>query len=244
VDGGAGCLMALGIRLLDENGDSIPYGAGGLGRIAKIDPSGLDPRWRNIEILIATDVDNPTLGAEGAVAIFAPQKGATPGQLPLLEAHMTHFFTQVYQQIGVDVRHTKGGGAAGALSAGLMAFLGGKITSGIDLILNHNQFHDHLARADLVITGEGSIDDQTIYGKGPIGVARLAHQAGVPAVAIVGGMNTDDVSLHQAGITAVMPITPRPMTLESAIQKASALVEQTALRLGYLLQISRKYEKI
>jgi glycerate 2-kinase len=241
VDGGAGCLMALGVRLLDENGNSIAYGADGLSRIATIDPSGLDPRWRTIEILIATDVDNPTLGAEGAVAVFAPQKGASSDQLPILEAHMTHFFTQVHQQIGMDVRQTKGGGAAGALSAGLMAFLGGKITSGIDLILNHNQFHDHLARADLVITGEGSIDDQTIYGKGPIGVARLAHQAGVPVIAIVGGMNTDDIPLHEAGITAVMPIIPRPMPLETAIQSASALVEQTALRLGYLLQISRKY---
>lgn len=154
---------------------------------------------------------------------------------------MTHFFTQVHQQLGVDVRHVRGGGAAGALSAGLMAFLGGKITSGIDLILAHHHFHEHLARADLVITGEGNIDDQTIYGKGPIGVGRLASSLGVPVVAIVGGMNTDDQALHEAGITAVMPIIPRPLTLAYAIQHASALVEQTALRLGYLLQISRKY---
>lgn len=244
VDGGAGCLMALGVRLLDENQIPIPYGAGGLSRLAHIDPSGLDPRWRDVEILIATDVDNPTLGTQGAVAVFAPQKGATPDQLPLLEANLTHFFTQIYLQIGVDVRQIKGGGAAGAFSAGLMAFLNGKITSGIDLILQHNQFHDHLAHADLVITGEGSIDDQTIYGKGPIGVARLAHEAGVPVVAIVGGMNTDDSLLHQAGISAVMPIIPHPMTLETAIQNASALVEQTALRLGYLLQLSQKSKGI
>ena len=238
VDGGAGCLMALGVQLLDENGDLIPYGASGLSRLAKIDISRIDPRWHDIEILIATDVDNPTLGTEGAVAIFAPQKGATPDQLPILEAGMTHFFAQIHYQLGVDVRQAKGGGAAGALSAGLMAFLNGKITSGIDLILHHNRFDDHLARADLVITGEGSIDDQTIYGKGPIGIARHAHQAGVPVVAIVGGMNTDDSRLHAVGITAVMPIIPHPMMLETAIQNASALVEQTALRLGYLLQIS------
>ncbi len=243
VDGGAGCLMALGVRLLDENGDLIPYGAGGLSRLAKIDMSGLDPRWRDVEILIATDVDNPTLGAEGAVAIFAPQKGATPDQLPHLEAHITHFFTHIYHQIGVDVRDTKGGGAAGALSAGLVAFLNGKITSGIDLILHHNRFHDHLARADLVITGEGNIDDQTIYGKGPIGIARHAHLAGVPVVAIVGGMNTDDTTLHKIGISAVMPIIPHPMTLETALENASALVEQTALRLGYLLHISAHLKK-
>lgn len=242
VDGGAGCLMALGVDLSDENGDPIPYGAGGLSRIAKIDPQKLDPRWRDIEVLIATDVDNPTLGAEGAVAVFAPQKGAKLDQLPILEANMTHFFTQVHQQIGVDVRNVRGGGAAGGLSAGLMAFLSGKIISGIDFILNHNQFHDHLARADLVITGEGNIDDQTIYGKGPIGVARLAHQKGIPVVAIVGGMNTDDTPLHEAGITAVMPIIPRPMPLETALHDAEKLVTQTALRLGYLLQISRKHE--
>ncbi len=242
VDGGAGCLMALGVNFWDENGDRIPYGAGGLSRVANIDTQKLDPRWRDVEVWIATDVDNPTLGAEGAVAIFAPQKGATPDQLPILEAHMTHFFTLVHQQLGVDVRNVRGGGAAGALSAGLMAFLGGKIISGVDFILHHNQFHDHLARADLVITGEGNIDDQTIYGKGPIGVARLAHQKNIPVIAIVGGMNTDDAPLHEAGITAVMPIIPRPMPLDDALRDAENLVTQTALRLGYLLQISPKHE--
>jgi glycerate kinase len=238
VDGGAGCLMALGIQLLDADGVPIPHGGGNLSQLAQIDASALDPRWQNIEILIATDVENPTLGDDGAVAIFAPQKGASPAQIPALEANMTHFFTRVYEQIGVDVRHAVGGGAAGGFSAGLMAFLGGKIVSGITLLLEHNHFHDHLRSVNLVITGEGRMDMQTMYGKGAIGVARLAKEFGVPTVALVGDISADDSMLHEAGIHAVLPIIPYPMPLQTALDNASMLIEQTALRLGYLLQIS------
>lgn len=137
----------------------------------------------------------------------------------------------------MDVRHIPGGGAAGAFAAGLMAFLGGRIESGIDLILEHAQFGHHLKTADLVITGEGQIDTQTLQGKGPIGIARQAQQAGVPVVAIVGGMNADDTLLHQAGLHAVLPIVTAPMPLAEALSRAEELVERAALRLGYLLQL-------
>jgi glycerate kinase len=235
VDGGAGCLQALGVRLL---GVDAPVGGGGLHKIHTIDVSGLDPRWRETEVIIASDVDNPTLGEQGAAAIFGPQKGASPDDVCVLEDNLRHFFTLVRDQLGVDVLDAKGGGAAGALSAGLMAFLGGRIQSGIDLLLEYNHFRDHLRDADLVITGEGQMDEQTVHGKGPIGVARLAREHGVPTIAIVGGLNADDALLHDAGIQAVLPIVTKPMSLDEAIEQAEELVERAALRLGYLLHMS------
>lgn len=239
VDGGAGCLQALGVKFLDNAGQEIPLGGGYLDQVYTIDTSNLDPRWQDIEVIIASDVDNPTLGENGASYTFAPQKGANPAQVAQLEAHLTHFFELIYQQMGIDVRKTVGGGAAGALSAGLMAFLGGKIESGIDLLLTHTHFKETLQNANLVITGEGKMDSQTLHGKGAIGVAKLAKKQGVPTVAIVGGLDINDAILHQHGIHAVLPIVSKPMSLQSAIEGATQLVEQTALRLGYLLQLNR-----
>jgi glycerate kinase len=239
VDGGSGCLQALGVDLLDAYGNPVPHGGGNLDKIFVVDPQGLDPRWKNVEVLIASDVDNPTLGAQGAAAVFGPQKGATPAQVQQLEAQLTHFFTLVNDQLGVDVRQLEGGGAAGAFSAGLMAFLNARIESGIDLVLEYSGFAGALSEADLVITGEGRMDGQTIHGKGPIGVARLAKQHGVPTIAIVGGLEVRDDILHDAGMQAVLPITPGPMSLDEAIDHAAELVERAALRLGYVLQVGR-----
>jgi glycerate kinase len=239
VDGGAGCLQALGVHLFDAYGKDVARGGGSLDQIFLIDAQGLDRRWKNVEVLIASDVDNPTLGEQGAAAVFGPQKGATPQQVEKLEANLRHFFTLVKDQLGVDVLHTPGGGAAGAFSAGLMAFLNGRIVSGIDLILQYSGFAEALAEADLVITGEGQMDAQTIHGKGPVGVARLAQQRGVPTVAIVGGLNVRDDVLHDAGVQAVLPIVTGPMSLDTAIEHAAELVERAALRLGYILQVGR-----
>lgn len=237
VDGGAGCLQALGVRLLDVDGNEVPPGGGSLHLIQRIDASGLDPHWREVEVIVASDVDNPTLGEHGAAPVFAPQKGATPAQVDALEADLSYFFTLVAKQVGVDVRSGRGGGAAGALSAGLMAFLGGRIESGIDLILDLRGFDDYLADAALVITSEGRMDAQTVHGKGPIGVARRARLRNVPTVALVGGLNVDDSLLHEAGLWAVLPIVSAPLSLDEALAQAEPLVEQAALRLGYLLQI-------
>ncbi len=237
VDGGAGCLQALGVRLLDADGQDVPPGGGQLHLIRQIDASGLDPRWREVEVIIASDVDNPTLGDEGAAAVFGPQKGASPAQVETLEANLRYFFTLIADQVGVDVRATPGGGAAGALSAGLMAFLGGRIESGIDLIVDLLPFDQALAGADLLITGEGRMDEQTLHGKGPVGIARRASEYGVPSVALVGGLEIDDALLHDGGIWAALPITTAPMPLETALADADALVERAALRLGYLLQL-------
>jgi len=235
VDGGAGCLQALGVRLLDVYGQDVPFGGGELYNIYTIDTAGLDPRWNAVEVIIASDVDNPALGVQGAAAMFGPQKGAGPHEVRVLESGLGHFFTKVRDQLGVDVLDVAGGGAAGAFSAGLMAFLGGRIESGVDLVLAFNGFDRQVQNADLVITGEGQMDAQTVHGKGPIGVARRAREHGVPTVAIVGGLNVDDALLHEAGIQAALPIVTRPMPLDDALRDADALVERAALRLGYIL---------
>jgi glycerate 2-kinase len=239
VDGGAGCLQALGVSLFDAYGKEVPRGGGHLNQIFVIDPQGMDPRWQQVEVLIASDVDNPVLGEHGAAAVFGPQKGATPQQVQQLEANLKHFFALVRDQLGRDVFDLEGGGAAGAFSAGLVAFLNARLQSGIDLVLEYSGFAEALAEADLVITGEGQMDAQTIHGKGPIGVARLAWEHGVPTIALVGGLNVRDDVLHDAGMQAVLPIVTGPMKLDEAIEHAYELVERAALRLGYILQVGR-----
>ncbi|MBK8024124.1 MAG: glycerate kinase [Chloroflexi bacterium] len=244
VDGGAGCLQALGVRFYDREGHELPPGlAGGdLHRVHRVDAGGLDPRWKEVSLVIATDVDNPALGPSGAAAVFGPQKGADRVQVIFLEASLRHFFSVLADQLGVDVRTTPGSGAAGALSGGLMALFGerARIQSGIDLLLDASNFEERLAQCALVITGEGRMDEQTIHGKGPIGVARRAAAHGVRTVALVGGLDADDALLHEAGVWAAMPIVTGPMSLDEAIERAEVLVERAATRLGYLLQTMRR----
>lgn len=237
VDGGMGCLRALGLQLRDRDGNDIAHGGAGLADIATVDTTHLDERWQHVNIIIASDVENPTLGEKGAARVFGPQKGADPDMVEVLETNLTHYFTVIAEQTGHDVRNIQGGGAAGAFAAGLMAFLNCKIVSGIDLVLEYNHFVDHLADANLVITGEGQMDSQTIDGKGPIGVARLALEHNVPTIALVGGLDVDDTILHEAGIQAVFPVVDQPMPLETALSRAEELVRRTALRLGYTLQL-------
>ena len=238
VDGGMGCLNALGLQLLDASGVAIPPGGGGLASLAHIDAGGMDKRWRDVEVVIASDVENPTLGERGAARIFGPQKGADPAIVKQLERNMRHCFTLVHEQTGVDVRTAKGGGAAGAFAAGLMAFLNCRLESGIDLVLTHNRFREKLTDCALVITGEGQIDAQTLDGKGPLGVAKLAAAQGVPTIAIVGGLNIGDRLLHEAGVQAAFSIVDKPMPLEDALANAAELTRRAALRLGYVLRLA------
>ncbi len=237
VDGGMGCMQALGIRLLDADGRDIQPGGGRLADISRIDRSGMDPRWREVDIIIASDVENPTLGDKGAARIFGPQKGADAEMVAALERNLRHCFTVIHEQMGIDLRMVRGGGAAGAFAAGLMAFLSCQIVSGIDLVLARNRFLDHLQDSDLVITGEGQMDSQTLAGKGPLGVAQLAREQGVPTIALVGGLNIDDSLLHEAGIQAAFSIVDKPMRLEEALENAGELLRRAALRLGYILQL-------
>lgn len=237
VDGGAGALQALGIFFADHHGRAIPAGNAGLSSIISLHARQLDPRWQQADIIIASDVDNPAVGAEGAAAVFGTQKGAAINDIPLLESNLNHYFKQIHHWHGIDVSHTPGGGAAGALAAGLLAFLGGRIQSGVELLLEHNGFQAQLADASLVITGEGQLDLQTIHGKTPHGIARIAREHGIPTIAFAGSLNADDLILHDAGFQTVLPIMDKPMPLEVALARAAELLERAALRLGYLLQM-------
>ena len=180
----------------------------------------------------------PTLGDRGAARIFGPQKGADSHTVEILEKNLRHCFTLIHQQRGIDLRETPGGGAAGAFAAGLMAFLNCEIVSGIDLLLRRNRFAERLNDCALVIIGEGQMDSQTLDGKGPLGVARLAQAHGVPTVALVGGLNIDDRLLREVGIAAAFSIVDKPMPLDDALDDAAGLLRRAARRLGYTLQIA------
>ena len=238
VDGGMGCMSALGVRISDASGNSIGPGGAGLADIDRIDTSGLDPRWGAVDVIIASDVENPTLEEQGAARVFGPQKGADQATVEVLEDNLRHCFGMIHEQMGVDLRKARGGGAAGAFAAGLMAFLRCELVSGIDLVLRHHGFVERLADCGLVITGEGQMDSQTLDGKGPIGVAQVARDNGVPTVALAGGLNIDDRLLHEAGIQAAFSIVDGPMTLAAALENAETLLWRAARRLGYALQLS------
>ena len=189
-------------------------------------------------MVIASDVENPTLGENGAARVFGPQKGADPATVEILECNLSHCFTVIHEQLGLDLRGTPGGGAAGAFAAGLMAFLRCQLVSGIELVLGHHDFVERLVDCALVITGEGQMDSQTLDGKGPIGVAQMAREQGLPTVALVGGLNIDDRLLHEAGICTAFSIVDGPMSLQAALDDAEALLWRAALRLGYVLQLA------
>jgi glycerate kinase len=233
----------LGVALLDSLDRPLPQGGGALVDLARIDFQQLDPRLSQVEIAIASDVQNPALGESGAAAVFAPQKGASPTEVAALEAGLSRWFALIAQTTGRDVRAVPGGGAAGAFAAGLFAFTRAQIQSGVDLLLDYHEFDALVRDAALVITGEGQLDAQTLGGKAPMGIARRAAAFGVPTVALVGGLRGDDAALHDAGIAAVLPIVTRPMPLDEALRDAASLVEQAALRLGYLLAVGARLSR-
>ncbi len=241
-DGGTGCLRALGVRFLDAAGHDVPFGGGSLDRVVSIDASGLDPRVRAVDFLLAADVTAPAVGEGGAARVYAPQKGASPAEVERLDANLTHVFTLIYKQHGIDVRTISGGGAAGAAAAGLMAFTGARMASGIDTLLDMVNFDHELRDAALVITSEGRLDHQTLQGKAPAGVARRAAAHGVPTIVLAGGVTGDESALLEAGLIP-FPIVPAPMALDEALRDAEMLVERAALRLGYLLKIGERLHR-
>ena len=223
-DGGAGMAQALGVRLLDNSGGELRRGGFLLNLLNSIDMSGLDPRARDSEFLVACDVNNPLCGPEGASAVYGPQKGATPEMVEMLDRALALLDEVVYRDIGVAMADIPGSGAAGGLGGGLIAFLGGKLRSGVDIVLETVGLDRHLKGADLVITGEGQLDCQTVYNKAPIGVARLAKAWGIPVVAISGSLGRGFTDVHEHGIDAVAAITSAPMTLDESSERAAALI--------------------
>jgi len=240
-DGGAGMAQALGVKLLDEQGQDIPYGAAGLAKLDRIDTSSLDRRLAGVEILVACDVDNPLTGPRGAARVYGPQKGADPQMVEELDEILERFAAILHRDVGVAVKDTPGAGAAGGLGAGLMAFLKGRLAPGVELVLAALKLEERLREgADLVITGEGAINGQTVFGKAPIGVAKLAKRYHIPVVAIAGSIEPGGEAVFAEGIDAVAAIPPGPLSLAEAMAGAGELVADCAERVMRLLLVGRK----
>ena len=227
-DGGAGLAQALGARLLDSGGQEIRLGGAALGRLARIDLAGLDPRLKLAEVVVASDVRNVLYGPNGAAAVYGPQKGASPEMVATLDRNLQHFAGIVERDLGIVVADLPGAGAAGGAGAGLVALLGARLQSGIDIIMDLAHLDEMLPDADLLITGEGATDFQTAFGKVPFGLAQVAKPYGVPVFCISGSLGKEYQSLYDHGITAFFSIINRPMMLEEAMQHTSALALLTA----------------
>ena len=236
-DAGAGMAQALGVGLLDESGKALEYGGAALARLRRIDMSGLEKSIGECEFLVACDVNNPLTGPTGASAIYGPQKGATAEMIEELDAALAHFAYIVKRDIGVEISDVAGSGAAGGLGGGLIAFVGGQLRAGVDIVLDTVGIDDYLADCDLVITGEGSMDHSTIYNKAPVGVAERAKRLGTPVVGICGSLGTGFQDVHDYGIDALAAITPGPMTLDEASERAGELIANTTEQVMRLLRV-------
>lgn len=233
-DGGSGMVQALGAELLNRDGEPIPFGGSALAELDKIDTGNLDPRIEAVTFQVACDVDNPLTGEKGASVVFGPQKGATPEMVTELDRALSHYAEIIKRDLNRDVEHMPGAGAAGGVGAGVVAFLNGKLTSGIDLVLEAVGLEKELTDCDLIISGEGKFDAQSAYGKVPVGVARLAKKFQVPVIILAGSVYKITEQLHEKGITACFSIINEPMPLEVAMTRGSELLEFTA---GQLLRL-------
>lgn len=223
-DGGAGLLAGLGADLLKADGCPAGPGGGGLTDIAYLDLHRLDPRIREVELVLASDVDNPLLGNNGAAAVFGPQKGAGASEAKALEAGLTHWARLVAQRTGFDAADRPGAGAAGGIGFAALAALGARRAGGIEIVLSIVDFDRHARGADLVVTGEGALDTQTLHGKAPAGVAARAASHGVPVVAVAGRQLLDDEHLRTAGFIAAYALTDLEPDLRRCQAHASELL--------------------
>ncbi|MBX4162481.1 glycerate kinase [Priestia megaterium] len=239
-DGGAGMAKALGAKLLDAKGAEIKEGGGSLGQLTSIDLTNLDSRLAEIKVEVACDVDNPLTGETGASAVFGPQKGATPDMVKQLDRNLAHYAAIVGKEMGIHIQSVPGAGAAGGLGGGLLAFLSAELKPGVDIVIKATQLESYIKNADLVITGEGRIDGQTIYGKTPIGVAKTAKKHSVPVIAIAGSIGVGSEAVYEHGINALFSIVPGIVSLSEALEKASENVERTAGSLASIMRLTMK----
>jgi glycerate kinase len=233
-DGGAGMLSALGARFLDESGEPVPPGGGGLAELARADLSGLDPRLSSVELVLASDVDNPLTGPKGAPAVYGPQKGASPDDVAALDAALAHFAKVLAAEAGpraAEYAAAPGAGAAGGIGYGAL-LLGARFRPGIEVMLDVLGFAAALERASLVITGEGSLDEQTLHGKAPAGVAAAARSAGRTVVAVCGRLTLPGEALQRAGIEQAYPLTSVEPDVAKCIADAGPILERVAARIA------------
>lgn len=241
-DGGAGMMQALGARLLDSQQNEIAPGGAALETLAQIEIGQLDTRLAACRIEVACDVTNPLTGNEGASAVFGPQKGATPEMIVRLDKALAHYAQLIARDLNVDVSGLAGGGAAGGMGAALYAFCGAELRRGIEIVTDALQLDACVVDADLVITGEGRIDSQTVHGKVPVGVASVAKRYNKPVIGIAGSLTADVGVVHQHGIDAVFSVIYNICTLDDALKNAAENVRMTArnvaatIRLGQLIR--------
>lgn len=235
-DGGAGMLQALGAKLLDENRDEIGFGGYELSKLDRIDFSSLDKRLKNIKILVACDVTNPLTGKDGSSYIFGKQKGATPEMIEILDRNLLHYSKIIKRDLGFDVNNVSGAGAAGGLGAGLLT-LGAVLKKGIDIVIEANELDKKVQGADLVITGEGSIDGQTRFGKTPYGVVTIAKKYNIPTITLAGNIGKDIDILYDYGFDTIFSIMQGVDTLENALKKGKENIERTAKNIGHFIKI-------
>jgi glycerate kinase len=220
-DGGAGMAQAVGIRLLDERGKDLRPGGAALLELARIDMRGMDPAVASATFMVATDVDNPLVGASGASAVYGPQKGASPSDVALLDRALAHFAAVVYRDLGVDIRDVPGAGAAGGLGAGLMAFLGARLRPGVDVVMEAVRLPERMQRADLAVTGEGTFDRQSLHGKAPAGVLRVAEEHRVPAIVLCGQCEVEPPNARAFALADRFGV-------EGAMERTGPLLEELA----------------
>ncbi|AEE13993.1 glycerate kinase [Thermodesulfobium narugense DSM 14796] len=242
-DGGAGMAKALGVKFYDTFGNELEEGGYALQKLAKIDISKIDPRIKNTEILVACDVDNPLCGPRGASAVYGPQKGATFDMVKELDVALSNFAKVAQEATGKDVRDIPGSGAAGGLGAGLILFTGASLIPGVKLVLEITNFDNIVKDADLVITGEGNTDFQTVFGKAPIGVAKAAKKYNIPVVCISGGLSEGYESVYESGIDAIISISTGPLSLEECMLNGSNLLKSATKRLIRTLNVGMLIEK-
>jgi len=225
-DGGAGLLVALGARLLDAAGEPVAEGGGALTEVATLDLASLHPGLAEAEVVVACDVDSPLTGPDGAAAVFGPQKGASPDQVRDLDHALTHWADLVAAATGADVRDAAGAGAAGGVGFAAMAVLGARLEQGVALVLELLDFEAQVAGADLVVVGEGSLDEQSLRGKAPVGVAAVARTYGAEVVAVCGRRLIDDATLRAAGISAAYACADLEPDPARSMTDAARLLEQ------------------
>ncbi|GJJ80327.1 glycerate kinase [Pasteurella canis] len=237
-DGGVGMLQALGGRFLDKDQREIQLGGESLQTLSKIDLTHLDPRLKEIEIQVACDVTNPLCGPNGASAIFGPQKGATAEMVQQLDHALHHFSTIVEQQYHLNIREQSGSGAAGGMGAGLLLLPNVRLQSGVEIIINAVNLIKQVENADLIITGEGRMDSQTVQGKTPAGVAKVAKYFNKPVIAIVGSLKEDYEVVYDIGIDAVFPILHQVENLDITLKKGKENLISTAQNIARLCQLT------
>jgi glycerate kinase len=242
-DGGAGMLQALGVRLLDADGRDIGPGGAELARLERIDVAGLDARVREAEFRIACDVDNPLVGPRGASAVFGPQKGATPAIVDQLDAALARFADVIRRELHQDIAQLPGAGAGGGIAAAMVVFLNGQLKPGIEIVTEAVGLDAAVRDADLVVTGEGRIDGQTVNGKTPMGVAQVARRHGKPVVAIGGSLAVDADAVHAHGIEVVVAAVARPCSVAEALAAAGDNVRRAARNLAAALALGGRLQQ-